>query len=117
MKKTEELWLEGGGMREVYTDEYVDTLLDRIAQMEKQEPVAEMTRGCAYGVGKHRHSFHDLPNGTLLYTAPVVPAGFKLVPIEPTQEMVDAIAWLHADARDIREAARMVINAAPEAGK
>jgi hypothetical protein len=34
MSNTEELWLEGGGMREVYTDEYIESLRARVAELE-----------------------------------------------------------------------------------
>jgi len=34
MEHTEELWLEGGGVRHVYTDDYVDSLKDEIERLK-----------------------------------------------------------------------------------
>ena len=40
MTNTEELWLEGGGMREVYKDDYVDSLLVEIERLRAIEAAA-----------------------------------------------------------------------------
>lgn len=66
-----------------------------LAELAKQEPVAIVE------AGKHPWDYclsvvyldNPLPVGTKLYAAPIppaVPEGWKLVPIEPTQEMIKA---------------------------
>ena len=92
-----------------------DALRAKIEAMEKQEPVANVWR-CD---NDHIHGSCErtLPMGTKLYAipcaqpAPSIPEGWKLVPIEPTPEMIEAASGYHSLAMALRAA----INAAPEA--
>ena len=76
-----------------------DELLAKIAEMEKQEPVAWTTRLALESVGRGTLGFHACGGnlwgykGVALYTtpgalpAPSVPDGWKLVRVEPTSGM------------------------------
>ena len=67
-----------------------------VDELMAQEPVAEVTEAyLATGVVEwNPHQGSVIVVGTKLYVAPVavqaVPAGFVLVPVEPTPEMVNA---------------------------
>lgn len=43
-EQREELWLEGGGIRFVYTDDYVDTLRTTIEQQQQQARIKELEK-------------------------------------------------------------------------
>lgn len=72
----------------------------------KAEPVGEVSDSCPNGCGGYTYQFYSsalLPIGLNLYTDPMlasvrVPAGWQLVPVEPTDEMCEA-AW-ESDATD-----------------
>lgn len=89
------------GMCDITDDEIMPLI--RIALAEKQaKPVAQVYQPANIGICAAlgpaiRMINFGLPAGTLLYTTPqpahteqVIQDGWKLVPIEPTQEMVDA---------------------------
>jgi hypothetical protein len=106
----------------------------KIEQMERQEPVAEIGQqytllfagsGPITGLVKR----HGLKIGDKLYAlpgaqpAPSVPEGWKLVPVEPTQEMINhvikerleaLVAWKEHTFIDIYKA-MLAAAAAPEA--
>jgi hypothetical protein len=90
-----------------------------------QEPVAMVSaEPCALPFRKVALLGKDLPVGTQLYTAPQryvsVPPGWKLVPLQPTEPMIEAgvkdsrpyISFV--DAEDVY---RVMLAAAPEAPK
>jgi hypothetical protein len=111
-----------------------DALRAKIEQMERQEPVAEIGQqytllfagsGPITGLVKR----HGLKIGDKLYAlpgaqpAPSVPEGWKLVPVEPTQEMINhvikerleaLVAWKEHTFIDIYKA-MLAAAAAPEA--
>ncbi|MEI7431012.1 MAG: hypothetical protein WCL27_11205 [Betaproteobacteria bacterium] len=74
----------------------IDETLD--AYLAQQEPVCEVYRHGRDSHGREWHGIHwydpnvDVPSKTKLYLAPPVPAGYQLVPIEPTEAMKDAFA-------------------------
>jgi hypothetical protein len=91
-----------------------DDLLARIEAMEKQEPVAWMDRnGTLYNSVSHvRASDKPLYTAPGAQPAPSVPEGWKLVPIEPTPEMIMAMV---SHYRRLGVAWRAALEAAPEA--
>lgn len=58
------------------------------AYAEQQEPVATVVRGAHGTTSVYGQLILDLPHGTTLYAAPVVPADMVLVPREPTEAMI-----------------------------
>ena len=40
-EEREELWLEGGGVRFVYTDDYVDSILAKVAELQSSHDALE----------------------------------------------------------------------------
>ncbi len=75
----------------------LDDLFDAIEEMEKAEPVAWMSKDGSASQFAHPWVVDPKP----LYTHPVpIPEGWQLVPVEPTQEMLDA--GLIGDARYAR---------------
>ncbi|MDQ9140227.1 hypothetical protein ACWA3W_31530 [Pseudomonas aeruginosa] len=74
----------------------LDAALAKLAELEKQEPVAAVSEETFSANGTSDIITRNLPIGTTLYAAPVaqaqhsVPEGWKLVPLEPTPEMLDA---------------------------
>jgi len=71
-----------------------DAVLSRLAELEKQAPVTAVSEETFSDNGTSDIITRNLPIGTPLYTAPVaqaqhsVPEGWKLVPVEPTKEMM-----------------------------
>jgi hypothetical protein len=59
-----------------------------LAKLGAQEPVAEV-QGSLSG-GSFVRRYVDLPIGTTLFAAPPIPAGMVMVPIEPTEAMMDS---------------------------
>ena len=72
-----------------------DALQAKVVAMEKQEPVGKFTQHPSHGMWE-QDGYSDNPDAKPLYLAPgaqpapSVPEGWKLVPIEPTHEMLDA---------------------------
>lgn len=97
----------------------VDALRAKIEAMEQQEPVATVIKegDSRYWMSERLWTFPDgkyplyALSGAQL--APSVPDGWKLVPIEPTPEML-ASAW-GIDACDIAGTYAAMLAAAPEA--
>ncbi|MFK1576665.1 hypothetical protein ACIU06_19490 [Pseudomonas aeruginosa] len=86
-----------------------DAALARVAELEKQEPVATVAKVPGED-WNGLHFYRDLQGmqpGTKLYAAPVaqaqhsVPEGYALVPLEPTDDMLVAgqEAWAHKRER------------------
>lgn len=105
-----------------------DALRAKIEQMERQEPVATIHINSITGnpsvdfIPGHRYLHHNsslyaLP-GAQTQPAPSGPEGWKLVPIEPTEEMTTAFARVF-NVRDqsgtFTPAFRAALAAAPEA--
>ena len=109
-----------------------DALQAKVEEMEQQEPVATVIKKGAdrYWMSERMGT---LPDGThTLYLAPgehpapSIPEGWKLVPIEPTPEMMRAAQkadhdhgnheeWLEYDGEDVKRVYRAMLAAAPEA--
>ncbi len=100
----ESLAAEPPGVRALHLDAVViQNLRAAIEQAETAEPVAEVwrSRNKATENGLSNGITEMLPMGTKLYTHPApVPAGWQLVPVEPTKAMLSA-GWgndhLYAD--------------------
>ena len=82
---------------------------DYLRAQADAQPVAEVQSAGAI-------LFEPLPLGTKLYThpAPAVPAGWKLVPVEPTPEMLDEGCDVDARAEVIKKYAAMPVIRNPE---
>ena len=111
-----------------------DALQAKIKAMEKQEPVAQVgvhktggNAGIAWSA-RPLNEFDSLPplcDGDKLYLAPgaqptpIIPEGWKLVPIEPTPGMIDAAEYVDWGDADVRgsciNAWDRMLAAAPEA--
>ena len=105
----------------------IDELRAKVEAMERQEPVSSVWR-CDNG---HIHGSceKNLPMGTKLYAlpgaqaqpAPSVPEGWKLVPIEPTGEMINKViderlaALVSGKDHSMLDIYRAMLAAAPEA--
>ena len=97
-----------------------DTLRQQLAELRAgQEPVAYITGQFAGRcVIEAINRAAVLPTGMALYSAPqpsAVPDGWKLVPVEPTPEMVSAAEEAHMPFGDMDIALRMAILSAPSA--
>lgn len=93
-----------------------DAALARVAELEKQEPVAIKS----HGAWDCLDDLAALPDGTKLYAAHVaqaqhsVPEGWKLVPMDPTSQMTFVGQSLRYDAvNSIGEIYRQMLAAAP----
>ena len=108
-----------------FAKDELNRLRAKIAEMEKQEPagIAGSMPGTS-GFTMTCFSADEVPMGPKLYAlpgaqpAPSIPEGWKLVPIEPTQEMRDA--WdsspiCEDDDAEFRRAYSEMLAAAPEA--
>ncbi|EPG3572330.1 TPA: hypothetical protein SLW38_006089 [Pseudomonas aeruginosa] len=108
-----------------------DAALARVAELEKQEPVATVAKVPGED-WNGLHFYRDLQGmqpGTKLYAAPVaqaqhsVPEGYALVPLEPTDDMLVAgqEAWTHKmerrgaleDCEEAGDVYRAMLAAAP----
>lgn len=102
----------------------ITNLRTAIEQAEKQDPVAWDIRWKDDG---SRNVVKDVPQcaqdqyAVPLYThpAPAVPAGYKLVPIEPTTTMIDALFDKGVEGSDevLIAGYKAMLNAAPEPTK
>ena len=92
----------------------IKALRAKIEAMERQEPVAYMplvtvaqleSGGSGVVWCPHDRSVSDLPVYALpgAQPAPSVPEGWQLVPIEPTQEMLDATSWPNCAGTDYKK--------------
>jgi len=106
-------------------DEWQDMMVDRVYEQGwkdsrqdmtiEQKPVAIVDR---VGIMQRLSPYTNLPEGAKLYTqaTTVVPEGWKLVPVEPTSDMLGEI---HLDAsfshRAMTVRYRAMLDAAPEA--
>lgn len=103
-----------------------DAALARVAEMEKQEPVATVARvpGEDWNGLHFYRDLQGIPSGTKLYTAPVaqaqhsVPEGWKLVPVEPTEDVLEAIhnGGYVGDDQELRWFYQSILAAAPAPG-
>lgn len=100
-----------------------DAALARVAELERQEPVALANRGLhAFWVKWTEAAAGLYGPGIKLYAAPVVqaqhsvPEGWKLVPVEPTQAQLSAgqTAWLADPMRRSTTLYRAMLAAAPQ---
>ena len=93
----------------------ISNLRAAIKQQEEAEPVAWTVESPCNSddFRLYRSKFFPIP----LYTAPVTPAGWKLVPIEPTREMLWQICPASADLREWEGNYKSMLAAAPEYGK
>ncbi|WP_457859899.1 hypothetical protein [Pseudomonas aeruginosa] len=100
-----------------------DAALARVAELERQEPVALANRGLhAFWVKWTEAAAGLYGPGIKLYAAPVaqaqhsVPEGWMLVPLEPTQAQLSAgqTAWLADPMRRSTTLYRAMLAAAPQ---
>ncbi len=97
-----------------------------MVELERQEPVA--TAAKVPGEDWNSLDFHrdlqDMQPGTKLYAAPVtqaqhsVPEGWKLVPVEPTEDVLEAIhnGGYVGDDQELRWFYQSILAAAPAPG-
>ncbi|MBN0115463.1 hypothetical protein JTL56_11000 [Pseudomonas aeruginosa] len=98
----------------------------RLQELEKQEPVATVAKvpGEDWNSLDFHRDLQDMQPGTKLYTAPVaqaqhsVPEGWKLVPVEPTEDVLEAIhngGYIGYD-QELRWFYQYILAAAPAPG-
>ena len=124
-----------------FAKDELNRLRARIEEMERQEPVAQVgvhktggNAGIAWSA-RPLNEFDSLPplcDGDKLYLnpgaqpAPIIPEGWKLVPIEPTPKMMRAAQkadhdhgnheeWLEYDGEDVKRVYRAMLASTPEA--
>ncbi len=108
--------------------EMIESAEEASALCDKLADILTRTANVLKGEPKplHRHSWHDLPNvaqrlvaAPSAQPAPSIPEGWKLVPIEPTPEMIDAAEYVDWGDADVRgsciNAWDRMLAAAPEA--
>lgn len=107
----------------VERQQQLDAALARVAELERQEPVALANRGLhAFWVKWTEAAAGLYGPGIKLYAAPVVqaqhsvPEGWMLVPVEPTQAQLSAgqTAWLADPMRRSTTLYRAMLAAAPQ---
>jgi hypothetical protein len=105
--------IEGSVADNMIVDGSLSTIRQLIAEREAAVPMAEVLDDCQFV------AFKPLPAGTKLFTAPqpapTVPEGWRPVPVEPTDEMVEAAmaAGLPTGFAVARKRIRAAISAAP----
>ncbi|HFX3693420.1 TPA: hypothetical protein ACRMUA_001858 [Pseudomonas aeruginosa] len=103
-----------------------DAALARVVELERQEPVATVAKVPGEdwnSLDFHRDLQHMQP-GTKLYAAPVAqaqhsgPEGWKLVPVDPTEDLLEAIhnGGYVGDDRELRQFYQAILDAAPAPG-
>ena len=101
--------MDGLDMDLAHAAEEIESLRATIKQYEAAEPVAWMDDdGCLINETTHPENY--IP----LYAAPVAPAGWKLVPIEPTKEMLWQICPASADLHEWAVNYEAMLKAAPK---
>ncbi|MBG4148148.1 hypothetical protein GHV55_10695 [Pseudomonas aeruginosa] len=102
-----------------------DAALARVAELERQEPVALANRGNqGFWVEWTEAAAGLYGSGIKLYAAPVaqaqhsVPEGWKLVPVDPTEDLLEAIhnGGYVGDDRELRQFYQAILDAAPAPG-
>lgn len=97
----------------------ISKCMDGLEKLKQQEPVAECIGQVRNAIYQVRTLQHDIPQGALLYLHPALPQpasepdGFKLVPVEPTPEMLDAAYKLSDVFSSLGDEYRAMLSAAP----
>jgi hypothetical protein len=104
-----------------------DELRARLAELDRQEPICTVQMTTTGGRLRYNPDAEALPeHGMPLYARPVpaIPAGWRLVPVEPTREMLGAVVssmddFLLGDGAENQYRAdwAAMIAAAPEAAR